>query len=145
MTWVVDASVAVRWFLKEEAHKNADEVLRRIVEKPDEFAVPELFTFEVYAVLQRLHPNGLQVFKQGIIPLLQAGIFRQPMTERLAIKANHFVKKGLTGYDACYASLAKDIKGLWLTFDDKAHRLIQADNISLLLFESLPKKWAVPA
>ena len=43
MTWVVDASVAVRWFLKEEAHENADEVLRRIVEKPDEFAVPELF------------------------------------------------------------------------------------------------------
>jgi len=145
MTWVVDASVAVRWFLKEEANKNADEVLRRIVEQPDEFAVPELFTFEVYAVLQRLHPNGLQVYKQGVIPLLQAGIFRQPMTENLAIKANQFVKKGLTGYDACYAALAKDIKGLWLTFDDKAHRLIQEDNISLLLFENLPKEWAIPA
>ena len=145
MTWVVDASVAVRWFLKEEANKNADEVLRRIVEQPDKFAVPELFTFEVYAVLQRLHPNGLQVYKQGVIPLLQAGIFRQPMTERLAIKANQFVKKGLTGYDACYAALAKDIKGLWLTFDEKAHRLIQEDNISLLLFENLPKEWAIPA
>jgi predicted nucleic acid-binding protein len=145
MTWVVDASVAVRWFLKEEANKNADEVLRRIVEQPDEFAVPELFTFEVYAVLQRLHPNGLQVYKQGVIPLLQAGIFRQPMTERLAIKANQFVKKGLTVYDACYAALAKDIKGLWLTFDEKAHRLIQEDNISLLLFENLPKEWAIPA
>ena len=145
MTWVVDASVAVRWFLKEEANKNADEVLRRIVEQPDKFAVPELFTFEVYAVLQRLHPNGLQVYKQGVIPLLQAGIFRQPMTERLAIKANQFVKKGLTVYDACYAALAKDIKGLWLTFDEKAHRLIQEDNISLLLFENLPKEWAIPA
>ena len=145
MTWVVDASVAVRWFLKEEANKNADEVLRRIVEQPDEFAVPELFTFEVYAVLQRLHPNGLQVYKQGVIPLLQAGIFRQPMTENLAIKANQFVKKGLTVYDACYAALAKDIKGLWLTFDEKAHRLIQEDNISLLLFENLPKEWAIPA
>jgi ATP/maltotriose-dependent transcriptional regulator MalT len=28
------------------------------------------------------------------------------MTEELAVKANRFVKKGLTGYDACYAALA---------------------------------------
>ena len=144
MTWVVDASVAVRWFLKEEAHKNADEVLRRILEKPDEFAVPELFAFEVYAVLQRLHPDGLKAYKKGVIPLLQSGIFRQPMTESLAIKANQFVTKGLTGYDACYAALAKDMKGLWLTFDHKAHRLIQKDRVSLCLLEDLPKEWAVP-
>jgi predicted nucleic acid-binding protein len=30
------------------------------------------------------------------------------------------VEKGLTGYDACYAALAKEIGGLWLTFDGKA-------------------------
>ena len=141
MIWVIDASVALRWYLEEEVHYCADEVLKKIVEAPCRFTVPELFAFEVYAVLQRLHPNGLQAFRKGIIPLLHGGILRHPMTEELAIKANRFVKKGLTGYDACYAALALDLKGCWLTFDQKAHRLIETDEISCLLSEGLPKKW----
>ena len=43
MIWVVDASVAVRWFLKDETHPNADKVLRRLIDHPELFAVPELF------------------------------------------------------------------------------------------------------
>jgi len=46
------------------------------------------------------------------------------MTATLAADAEHFIKIGLTGYDACYVALAKEVKGLWLTFDEKAHRLI---------------------
>jgi len=58
MIWVLDASVAVRWFLKNESHPNADAVLQRLIDCPEFFAVPELFCFEVYAVLCRLHPSG---------------------------------------------------------------------------------------
>jgi predicted nucleic acid-binding protein len=141
MIWIVDTSVVVRWYLEEEALYYADEVLKKVVEEPRRFAVPELFAFEVYAVLQRLHPNGLQVFRKGIIPLLQGGILRHPMTEGLAVKANRFVKKGLTGYDACYAALALDLKGCWITYDKKAHQLIKTEEISCLLSEGLPKGW----
>jgi len=100
--WVIDASVAVRWFLEDETDANAEAVLRKVVEEPRLFAVPELFSFEVYAVLQRLHPEGFKAFRKGIIPILQGGILRHPMTERLAKRADKFVRKGLTGYDACY-------------------------------------------
>ena len=141
MIWVVDASVAVRWFIEEEVHVHADEVLKRLVSEPRRFAVPELFSFEVLSVLHRLHPDPIQVFTKGIIPLLQGGIFRQPMTGDLAVKASCFVSLGLTGYDACYAALAKDLKGLWLTFDSKAHRLLEKERISCLLTEALPKNW----
>ncbi len=141
MIWVVDASVAVRWFLEEERHAHAEAVLEKIIDSPQSFAVPELFAFEVYAVLQRLHPHGLSVFRKGIIPLLQGGIFRQPMTETLARKADAFVDQGLTGYDACYAALAWDLKGLWLTYDTKAHRMIKSRNISCLLTEGMPPNW----
>ena len=141
MIWIVDASVAVRWYLEEEGHDGADEVLRRIVEEPRRFTVPELFASEVYAVLQRLHPNGLSAFRKGIIPLLQGGMLRHPMTDGLAVKANRFVKKGLTGYDACYAALALDLKGCWLTYDKKAHQLIEMDGVSCLLSEGLPENW----
>ena len=141
MIWIVDASVAVRWFLEEEAHDCADEVLKKIIEAPRRFVVPELFAFEVYAVLQRLHPKGLQAFRKGIIPLLQSGILRHPMTDELAVKANRFVKKGLTGYDACYAALALDLRGCWLTYDKRAHQLIEMEEISCLLSEALPENW----
>jgi len=139
--WVIDASVAVRWFLEDETDANADAVLRKVVEEPRLFAVPELFSFEVYAVLQRLHPEGFKAFRKGIIPILQGGILRHPMTERLAKRADKFVRKGLTGYDACYAALAEDLKGLWLTFDKRAHQRIGDNSISHLIAETMPPGW----
>ena len=60
--------------------EHADEVLEKAVQYPGNFAVPELFAFELYSVLQRVHPSGLQAFTGAIIPLLQGGILRQPMT-----------------------------------------------------------------
>ena len=141
MIWIIDASVAVRWFIDEEAHPHADEVLEKVIDSPERFAVPELFAFEVFSVLQFVHPNGLEVFRKGIIPLLQGGILRQPMTEGIALIADKFVTLGLTGYDACYAALARDLKGMWLTFDRKAHTLIQKEKVSCLLGGKMPKNW----
>lgn len=141
MIWIIDASVAVRWFIREEFHVNADMVLQKIIEEPERFAVPELFSFEVYSVLQRLHPEGLEAFIKGVMPLLQGGIFRQPMSEDLAVEADHFVQLGLTGYDACYAALARDLRGKWLTFDEKAHRLIKKEKVSWPLNKTLPREW----
>ena len=141
MIWVIDASVAVRWFIEEEAHPHADEVLEKVIDVPERFAVPELFAFEVFSVLQRIHPSGLDTYRKGIIPILQGGIFRQPMTESLAVKANRFVRLGLTGYDACYAALARDLKGMWLTFDEKAHNLVQKEKMSFFLDKRMPPNW----
>jgi predicted nucleic acid-binding protein len=142
MIWVIDASVAVRWLIEDEGHPHAEEVLEKAVAFPQNFAVPELFAFEVYSVLQRIHPSGLKAFTGAIIPLLQGGILRQPMTKSLAVSAESFVKLGLTGYDACYAALAKQLRGRWLTFDRKAHRRIQKANVSFLLgSKTMPQKW----
>jgi len=141
MIWGIDASVAVRWLIEEEAHPHADEVPEKIVDEPERFAVPELFSFEVFAVLQRIHPSVLEAFRKGIIPVLQGGILRQPMTEGLAVKASRFIKLGLTGYDACYAALAKDLSGLWLTFDKRAQRMIKKVKVSLFLEEEMPPSW----
>lgn len=141
MIWVVDASVAIRWFIKQESHSHADFVLDRILSQPDRFAVPELFAFEVYSVLIRLHPKGTEVFLNGMIPVLQCGILRYPMTEGLARQASTFVDRGLTGYDACYVALAKELNGMWLTFDLKAHKVIQKYKLSHWISKSLPDNW----
>lgn len=103
--------------------------------------MPELFAFGLFSVLQRIHPSGLEAFRKGIIPLLQGGIFRHPMTENLALIAESFVNLGLTGYDACYAALARDLKGMWLTFDEQAHKLIQKEKMSFFLGKRMPPSW----
>ena len=141
MTWVLDASVAVRWFLIEEADGTADSVLEAVIGHPELFAVPELFSFEVFAVLCRLHPKGASIFRDGALPLLAGGILRTPMTESLALQAEPFLLQGLTGYDACYAALARDLGGFWLTYDRKAHHRIRRQGISHLLSEGLPQSW----
>jgi predicted nucleic acid-binding protein len=142
MIWVIDASVAVRWFIEDEAHVHADDVLEKTLKHPENFAVPELFAFEVYSVLHRVHPEALKAFTNGIIPLLQGGIFRQPMSQALAAGAQAYVKLGLTGYDACYAALAKQLRGRWITFDQKAHRRIERLKVSFFLGgKTMPEKW----
>ncbi|MBN2496356.1 MAG: type II toxin-antitoxin system VapC family toxin [Deltaproteobacteria bacterium] len=138
MIFVVDASVACRWLLSGEAHPHAQAVLERMLSSPRLFAVPELFSFEVYAVLCRLHPKPLEAFARGIMPILQGGILRHPMTEPLAEAAMRFVDLGLTGYDACYAALASELGGVWLTFDTRAHLCIAGEQLSCSLADELP-------
>ena len=47
MKFVIDASVAARWFILQESNANSEEVLQRVLSEPESFAVPELFFFEV--------------------------------------------------------------------------------------------------
>lgn len=52
---VIDASVAVKWFVREETGKRAAmELLEEIESAPANFAVPELFFNEMLSVLCRL-------------------------------------------------------------------------------------------
>ena len=73
--------------------------------------------------------------------LLQSRILRYPITEGLAKRANKFVKKGLTGYDACCGALAQDVKGLWLTFDRQAHERIVDMIVSHLVSGGRLRGW----
>ena len=141
MIWVLDASVAIRWLLQDEEHPHADTVLEGLIAYPRLFAVPELFCYEVYAVLGRIHPSPLQAYLTAISPILHSRILRSPMTDDLANDAARFTKRGLTEYDACYAALAFELKGRWLTFDEKAHRCVSRTGVSHLLTKGLPEGW----
>lgn len=141
MIWVLDASVAVRWFIRQESVPNSEAILRRVIDQPMSFAVPELFCFETFSVLCRVHPHAQTVFTQGLMPLINGGILRHPMTDSLSQNACRFVDMGLTGYDACYAALACELNGVWLTFDKKAHRCIANEKVSHDLKAGMPSGW----
>lgn len=141
MRFVLDASVALRWLIEEEKQENGELVLTRLLSDPGLFAVPELFSYEVFSVLYRLHPRAEFAYEEVILPILAGGILRYPMTPEIARKAGRYLPLGLTGYDACYAAVAEELEARWLTFDKKAHRLLADREISVNLWEALPEGW----
>jgi predicted nucleic acid-binding protein len=116
-------------------------VLRRVVKEPELFAVPEMFFFEVLAVLGRTHPRPLETYRDAFLPVVEAGVFRHPMTSALAEHSSRYLASGLTGYDARYAGLAAELGGRWITFDHHAHELIATEQVFVDLGAGLPRDW----
>ncbi|MCC6357008.1 MAG: type II toxin-antitoxin system VapC family toxin [Verrucomicrobiae bacterium] len=123
---VVDASVAIKWFLVEPETPAAMRVARAALEGDDVFAVPELFYYEVYAVVTRRHADPARWATAGMRWLLNLPLRRMPMTVALAEGMREFTALGLTGCDAAYAALARAHGGRWLTFDRRAATLLGA-------------------
>lgn len=117
---VIDASVAIKWFLVEPETPAAIRVARAALEGGEVFAVPELFYYEVYAVVARRHADPERWAAAGMRWLFNLPLRRMPMTIELAERMRAFTASGLTGYDAAYAALARAHDGRWLTFDRKA-------------------------
>lgn len=124
MVRIIDASVAVKWFFIEPGQARALEILKQVLAAPREFAVPELFYFEVVNVFHRLLPQPSPVQRGLLKSLVTFGIQRFAMTAELAMAVGPFQALGLSGYDGAYAALAKHLKGRWLTFDHVAHQRI---------------------
>ena len=57
MVEVIDASVAIKWFINEGGHEKALSILEKVLVKPSDFAVPELFYFELSHTFNRLIPS----------------------------------------------------------------------------------------
>lgn len=140
MKFVLDASVAMRWLLEDEVHEHAEAIITKVFSSPEYFAIPELFCFEVLAVLFRLHQDPIHAYKTAILPVLTSGLLRYPITEALVDKSAPYYQKGLTGYDACYAALAEELEGTWLTFDTNAVRKVRSMNIAVDLFSDFPEE-----
>jgi predicted nucleic acid-binding protein len=136
LRYILDASVAIKWYVKGTEHPNADIIMEMLIEKPNNFAVPELFSYEMLSVLYMHHPEAKQIFDKDINRILHSGILRYPMTENIYTRSDRFVKAGLNGYDAVYVALAEELNGVWLTFDVKAHNKIVSEKLSINLFET---------
>lgn len=133
MVRVVDTSVAVKWFVEEAGRESAVKIFETMVATPGEFAVPELFYFELVHVFNSVvpHPNDGQL--RVMENVLGLGIHRFPMSPSFFAKVQKFQRMGLSGYDAAYVSLAEMTGGKWLTFDRKAHQKIARLHLSEIL------------
>ncbi len=136
MIQVIDASVAIKWFMAHE--KGRDEslkVLAQIEKGPSHFAVPELFFSEMLAVLCRLSKDEEKI-KCWMHSLENLGMERIGNGHELLSEAIHLATQfKISGYDAIYAATAKLIRGKWLTADSAAHKRVKDQKLSELLSE----------
>ena len=132
---VVDASVAIKWFIRDEPLvAEAEQVLGEIERNPAPYAVPELFMNELLAVLCRL-PASRPSQVQEALKLVEAlGVTRVGNGhELLALAADFAGQWRLSGYDAVYVALAALSDGVWLTADDHAARRISKSSLVQVL------------
>jgi len=128
LTLVVDASVAVKWFLPEPASDRA-EALR---DHPGPLVAPDLILLEVGNVLIRAARRGDVPFAdvQEAITRLAAGPVRLTrasdiIAEALAIAGRH----GGTVYDAVYIAAAKSLDAALVTDDQEMAAISRAAGV----------------
>jgi predicted nucleic acid-binding protein len=117
---VLDASVAIKWFLREPETDRALAVARNLFAGTEVALVPELFYYEVFSVVVRKHQDPSGWAAGGWPWLMRVPLKRLSLDASLAAAMEVFVKAGLTGYDAAYAALARQYGAAWMTFDDRA-------------------------
>ena len=132
---VVDASVAIKWFMKDEPLVvEAEQVLGEIERNPVPYAVPELFMNELLAVLCRLPASRPSQVQQALALVEALGMTRVGNGhELLALAADFAGQWRLSGYDAVYVALAALSDGVWLTADDRAARRISKSSLVQVL------------
>ena len=134
MIWIVDASVAIKWFVPtEEYREQVLQVLEDIQKSPQRFGVPELFFNEVLTVLCRVGDHVQNVI-MDIDRMENLGLNRVGNGHELLEETVRSSKKyHLTGYDALYVATAKLMKGVWLTADYKAYKRITDPGLACFL------------
>ena len=127
---VIDASVAIKWFAPAEDNRDAAlEVLSKVGEDPNRFAVPELFFNEMLAVLCRATEAAPAQIQSLITQLESLGLRRVGNGhELLASAAELAVTLKLSGYDAIYLACAQLLDGVWLTADARAAKRATGDH-----------------
>ena len=130
---VIDASVAVKWFVDEPDSEAARLVLIDLQNHPDRFVVPELFFIEMLSVLSRITDSEQQL-KELLGSLEDLGLARLALGHEILARAAELTYSwGLSAYDAIYAATADLTGGEWLTADFRAHEKIASLNLSSLL------------
>lgn len=135
--FILDASIAVKWFFSNEPNENiAKTVLGRLIDNPDIFCVPDLFYLEVSAVLTRKSGRDQEFCNTALEKLYQLGIRTVPTGQELLQKAiTSSCELDISVYDMVYLVTAEFMKAKWLTADEKAVKKVPKSRcLSLLEF-----------
>lgn len=118
---IVDASVAYKWFAKNEEDADlALTILQRHVNGQEKIVVPDLILYELANAWVTKIALSIAKVKANLKDLQDAGLEIESPTFDLMSKAAVFARKyRLSVYDACYLILARKKKCNFITTDNK--------------------------
>lgn len=124
--YVVDASVAIKWFSEEENTDKAIEIRNKFFKGICEIAAPDLILYEVSNAL-RFNPNfNEDDVIEAVNSLFDMGISIIVPTPRVVKSSiNMAFRYKTTIYDAFYVALANEIGFKFVTADSKLYQKIK--------------------
>jgi len=136
--FIVDASVAVKWYVNEELREKALELRKDFVSGKVDLGAPSLILYEVGNAI-RHHPGATEAeCTNAVIQLKNLGIAIHDLNEATTSTASRLAfKEKVTFYDAAYLSLAETLNAKLVTADNELYEQLsnESRSLSLLLRE----------
>ncbi|RLE68174.1 MAG: PIN domain nuclease [Thermoprotei archaeon] len=123
---VVDASVAVKWFVPERYYERAVALRDAYLRGEVELIAPDLIVYEVANALRfhrvyKLPPEDVVGAVRDVVNL---GITRRLALEGWLKAVELSVDKGVSIYDAVYGAIALIVNGILVTSDEELYERI---------------------
>lgn len=117
---VIDASVAVKWFTREQGHTQAAAIRDNHIQNKIRLTAPDLLLYELANVLRYNKNLTPEDIKQALKAINMIGVTLIHPTETLINKAiDTAIKYNITIYDASYLALAETQETTLITADEK--------------------------
>lgn len=135
MAFVLDASIALKWFVEDEMVPAADHLLERVIEEGA--VVPALFRWEAQSVLTRAVLDGRlteDLMEVALEQLASLPIAVEDPGENLFFggEAQLALRYDITPYDAAYLALALDYRIHLATADNDLARAARDANVRVI-------------
>lgn len=119
MLYVPDASVVIKWFLREEHSENSRVLLSRILSRLDRAVAPDLLRLEIAHVLRKKTHSGLDIAEAleawkdlNAVPIEWAPV--QSLLDAILVEA---LARKISVYDMTYLDVARR-RAVVVTADD---------------------------
>ncbi len=130
---ILDASVIVKWFTKEEGREKALKYRDMFLNDEIEIVVPDLILYEIGNALRYNPSFNNEDVKSAIRSLVDLGIdIIIPTTEILDTAINLAFKYNITLYDSAYLALAEILNNTLITADKNLYEKTKEKNIRVL-------------
>jgi len=131
---VLDASVIVKWFIKENDSDKAEIIKEQFINEEISIIVPSLLFYEILNALkysslfnaEELSLAGASIENYGFNVIMIKGEIRERMVE---ISINH----DISVYDASYIALAEKFNTYLITADEKISKKLPKNQKSQIL------------
>jgi len=135
---VLDASVAVKWFSKEEKSDEAIQLMDSHVDGSTELSVLELLFYEIANALRYKPDYDAEKLKYAVSHLFKLHLKVIPITEKLLSRAGEIAYDGdVTLYDALPVALAEHRKTVCITTDEETqYRKLQLKGYPVELLQT---------